>query len=112
MYLTPSAKRRSNQPEPSNEGYKSPWPGGHHSNSTLAGQETGFKVFASTLGTAFCINSKSRGSPNSGYSLKNSNVSRLVLKLFITRKRSCEPCCLRKYRICFAIKSRNVNSSL
>ena len=40
-YLTPSASRRSSQPDPSRAGYRSPWPGGHHSSSGCSGQLAG-----------------------------------------------------------------------
>src|SRR3974390_3682292 len=87
-YFTPSASRRSSQPEPRSEGYKSPWPGGHHSSCGFSGQTAGRRVFASTFGTWFCINSSDGPAPASGYFFRKSRVSWLVLKLFIRRKRN------------------------
>src|SRR5271154_3257426 len=82
-YFTPAASKRSSQPEPSSEGYKSPWPGGHHSSSGFLGQTAGRRLWASTFGAALCINSSCAGSPRDGYFFRKSSVSRLVLKLFI-----------------------------
>ena len=41
MYLKPFSSSASSVPEPTIAGYRSPWPGGHHSQSGLAGHEAG-----------------------------------------------------------------------
>lgn len=68
-YLTPSASRRSSQPDPSRAGYRSPWPGGHHSSSGCSGQLAGERPSARILGTRFCISSTWAGSakPSAAY---------------------------------------------
>ena len=62
----------------------------HHSRSGSSGKETGSMVFASTLGDLFCTSSTLLSDMRSPWLLpRNAFVSSLVLKLFISTKRTC-----------------------
>mmetsp|Transcript_52885 Transcript_52885/g.123770 ORF Transcript_52885/g.123770 Transcript_52885/m.123770 type:complete len:254 (-) Transcript_52885:19-780(-) len=84
MYLMPLLSSMSNVPLPSMAGYKSPWPGGHHSWLESAGHVAGMRSSISTFGALFCTNSKSLPVPKSLYLDRASSVSEDVEKEFMS----------------------------
>merc|ERR1719487_2736539 len=92
MYLYPFSSRVARLSVPSIAGYRSPCPGGHHSQSGLVGQAEGDRSVSVTLGALFCWNSS--GSPSvcsESYLERYSSVSAEVAKEFISMKASGTP---------------------
>mmetsp|Transcript_52794 Transcript_52794/g.141396 ORF Transcript_52794/g.141396 Transcript_52794/m.141396 type:complete len:236 (-) Transcript_52794:431-1138(-) len=86
MYLKPFERSFSSVPLPSIAGYRSPWPGGHHSCPGSFSQVAGERSAAATFGALFCTNSRSAPVPSSGYSAKAARVSAEVEKEFMSMK--------------------------
>mmetsp|Transcript_36542 Transcript_36542/g.85648 ORF Transcript_36542/g.85648 Transcript_36542/m.85648 type:complete len:227 (+) Transcript_36542:1031-1711(+) len=113
MYLTPLERSMSKVPEPSIAGYKSPWPGGHHSWLESAGQVAGAKPSAVTLGALFCTNSRSEPVPKEVYFDKAASVSAEVEKEFISMNFKSGMLYLPFIQsTCFAIRSKKVLPSV
>mmetsp|Transcript_16700 Transcript_16700/g.54405 ORF Transcript_16700/g.54405 Transcript_16700/m.54405 type:complete len:314 (+) Transcript_16700:350-1291(+) len=113
MYLYPLSSSASSVPDPTTAGYKSPWPGGHHSQAGAAGHEAGDMSDAVTLGALFWQNSS--GTPpfaSSSYFARWARVSLDVANEFISMKDSSTPRDERMCSTCLAMKSRKVLPSL
>mmetsp|Transcript_36069 Transcript_36069/g.81858 ORF Transcript_36069/g.81858 Transcript_36069/m.81858 type:complete len:415 (+) Transcript_36069:720-1964(+) len=112
MYLKPLASSVSSVPEPTSAGYRSPWPGGHHSSAGFAGQLAGVRSDLVTFGALFCKNSSDRpAAARVSYLESASSVSAEVEKEFISMKASSTPKTERMCSTCRAMKSRKVAPS-
>mmetsp|Transcript_77956 Transcript_77956/g.241633 ORF Transcript_77956/g.241633 Transcript_77956/m.241633 type:complete len:236 (+) Transcript_77956:551-1258(+) len=84
MYLKPSPRSLSSVPLPSIAGYRSPWPGGHHSCPGSFSQSAGVMSEAVTLGALFWTNSRSEPVPRSAYLDRAARVSADVENEFMS----------------------------